>query len=75
MKKKRTKQEERIDMKQEVLKLIILNSEDGCTQKDIIEHFDLSSTLARTFITELQIEDRIKEVTFNRFKIYKENKK
>lgn len=74
MKKKMTKKEKRIDMKERVLKLITLNSEDGLLEREVIDlfdHDDLGLGLARAFIQELQIERRIVVVKKGRIKIYK----
>ena len=74
MKKKMTKKEKREDMKEGLLKLIKLNSEDGCTMREILDFFNKDSvgrTRAMTFIKELQIDGLVREVNFHRFKIYK----
>jgi len=74
MKKKMTKKEKRIDMKEKVLKLIKANSEDGLLEREIVDLFDhneLGLGLARAFIQELLLERRIEMVKRGRIKIYK----
>ena len=78
MKKKMTKQEKRIDMKENVLKLIIRNSDDGLIEREVIDLFDhdkLGIGLARVFLQELQLEGRVVIVKRGRIKIYKAVKK
>jgi len=78
MKKKMTKQEKRIDMKENVLKLIIRNSDDGLIEREVIDLFDhdkLGIGLARAFLQELQLEGRVVIVKRGRIKIYKAVKK
>lgn len=72
MKKEITKKQIRVDKKEEALKYINLNSEDGCQQIDIQKYCDISSTLANSFLSELQIEGRVRHVKFHRFLVYKE---
>jgi hypothetical protein len=73
----KTRKEKRIDMKEEVFKLIKANSEDGLLECEIIEMFDnneLGIGSARAFIQELQIEKRIVCIKKGRIKLYKVNK-
>jgi len=73
-----TKQEKRIDMKENVLKLIIRNSDDGLIEREVIDLFDhdkLGIGLARAFLQELQLEGRVVIVKRGRIKIYKAVKK
>ena len=74
MKKKMTKKEKREDMKEKVLNLITLNSEDGLLEGEVIDLFDnneLGIGLARAFLQELQIEQRIVCIQKGRIKLYK----
>ncbi len=74
MKKKMTKQEKRIDMKEQVFGLIKANSEDGLLEREVIdmfEHNELGIGSARAFLQELQIEGRIVCIKKLRIKLYK----
>ncbi len=73
MKKKMTK-EQRIDMKEEVLKLIKANSEDGLLESEVIsmfDHNDFGRGLARAFLEEFIREGRVEIISRGRIKIYK----
>ena len=61
--------------KKEIFKLIKLNSEDGTSLKEIEEHFDLGRTMTRNIVTELLIDQKIREFRKSRFKFYKAVKK
>jgi len=77
MVKEMTKKEKRTDMKEKVLTLITLNSEDGLLEREVIDLFpsgELGKGLARAFLQELLLENRITIIKRGRIKLYKVNK-
>lgn len=62
------------DKKEQVLKWIEMNHEDGLTEAELISHFekdDIKRGLIRAFLAELQIEKRIEMQQRGRMKIFR----
>jgi len=63
-----------MDDKTKVLKAVKKNHNDGLTEKEIRDMFDLNRYEAQVILKELQIEQQIKAIQKGRFFLYKENR-